>query len=286
MFHTVRRSPLARQIQAVVAITCLGLLAFLQLPSRAQEKNNQQSPKEQSVQRDQSYVRLLLQRGTSDAKVESFLILSSQFPSFNPSGDFHAYALKLIAQEKTALKQRKQTQQATVQPQSAPPIAVAETSPTVVSGNVAAPANLVGIGSMKASQETSPDSSQDTSSPSTPDNSQVTVSNPSPAAVGFGGAVFLPSAPFSSGSVSVPAIPVSAGSTPVVTASSGDSSAPESTSSATFNSDQGPGPGQSVQDQDATYFPPRPLSVRWSRSRTLDRHLPRPMRAWLGLFNC
>jgi hypothetical protein len=112
-----RRSPLARRIQPVLVVASFGLLAFLQLPSRAQEKKNEQSPQQQSVERDQAYVRQLLERGSSDAKVESFLKLSSKFASFNPSADFHAYALKLIAKEKTALKQTKltkQTQQAAV----------------------------------------------------------------------------------------------------------------------------------------------------------------------------
>src|SRR5712664_2530945 len=81
---------------------------------RAADKKTQMSPQEQSVQRDQAYVRQLLQRGTSDAKVESVLQLSSRFTSFNPTDDFHAYALSLIAKEKTALKQSKLTQQAGV----------------------------------------------------------------------------------------------------------------------------------------------------------------------------
>jgi len=70
-----------------------GLLAFYQLPSSAQQKSNQQSPQEQSVGRDQAYVRQLLQRGTPDAKVETLLQLTSRFSTFNPSGDFHAYSL-------------------------------------------------------------------------------------------------------------------------------------------------------------------------------------------------
>jgi hypothetical protein len=59
-------------------------------------------------------------KGSSDARVESLLKLSSKFASFNPFGDFHAYALKLIAKEKTAPRQAKQTQQVAVRTESAP----------------------------------------------------------------------------------------------------------------------------------------------------------------------
>ena len=82
------------------------------------DKKSQLPPQEQSVQRDQAYVRQLLQRGTADAKIESVLQLSSRFASFNPSGDFHAYSLSLIAKEKAALKRQKQTQQAGVASQA------------------------------------------------------------------------------------------------------------------------------------------------------------------------
>src|ERR1700756_4498290 len=78
------------------------------------DKKSQMPPQEQSVQRDQAYVRQLLQRGPAHAKIERVLQLGSRFASFNPSGDFHAYSLSLIAKEKAALKQQKQTQQAGV----------------------------------------------------------------------------------------------------------------------------------------------------------------------------
>src|ERR1700739_1543072 len=84
------------------------------------DKKSQLSPQEQSVQRDQAYVRQLLQRGTADAKIENFLQLSSRFTSFNPTGDFHAYALSLIAKEKASLKQSKQTKQDSLASQTAP----------------------------------------------------------------------------------------------------------------------------------------------------------------------
>src|SRR5258708_11786914 len=93
---------------------------------KAAENKSQLSPREQSIRRDQVYVHQLLQRGTADAKIESVLQLSSRFTSFNPIGDFHAYALSLIAKEKTTLKQSKLTQQASVGSQ--PPAAVSATS--------------------------------------------------------------------------------------------------------------------------------------------------------------
>ena len=178
MLKKVQRSPLARQIQTVFAIASFGLLAFLQLPSKAQEKKSERSLQEQSAQRDQAYVRQLLEKGASDAKVESFLKLSSRFASFNPSGEFHAYALKLIAKEKAALKQTKQTQQSGVRSESAPAVAVAEITPAVVTGSVTAPSNPVGIGNIKASQESNRDSNQDNSTTSNLESNQTAVSSP------------------------------------------------------------------------------------------------------------
>jgi hypothetical protein len=242
-----RRSPLARRIQKVLVVASFGLLAFLQLPSRAQEKKNEQSPQQQSVERDQAYVRQLLERGSSDAKVESFLELSSKFASFNPSADFHAYALKLIAKEKTALKQTKltkQTQQAAVRTESAPTALVAETVPLAVAGNVSAPSNPVGIGNIKASQESNRDSNQDNNTTSNLESNQAAVSSPSPAAPVFGGGVFLPpvSVPSNAGGF-VPPTSSGTGSNSPTTASPGVSFPTGSSSAGTINSDQGPGPG-------------------------------------------
>ena len=257
MLQTVRRSPLAKQIKAVSVLAFIGLLIFYQLPSEAQEKKTQQSPQEQSVRRDQAYVRQLLERGTADAKVESVLQLSSRFTSFNPSGDFHAYALSLIAKEKTALKQLKQTQQLAVASQTAPTAAVSDGSPVVLAGSVAAPSNLVGINNVKTLQESSRDNTQDTSPASTPDANQAAVSNPSPAVIG--GGVFLPtaSAP-SNGGGPVQAASVGTSSNSAVTAASGGFSPTESSSSGTFNSDQGPGPGPIGPGPGCNLFPAPP----------------------------
>jgi hypothetical protein len=259
VLQTVRRSPLARQIQSVLAITSFSLLAFLQLPSKAQEKKSEPSLQEQSVQRDQAYVRQLLERGTSAAKVESLLKLSSRFASFNPKGDFHDYALKLIAKQKTSLKQTKQPQQAAVRSGSAPTVAVAETTPAVTTGNVAAPSNPVGIGNINASQESNRDSNQDNTATSALESNQATVSNSSPVAAAFGGGVFLPpvSVPSNGGGI-VPATFSGTSSNSPVSVTSRASFPTESSSSGTFNSDQGPGPGPIGPGPGCNLFPAPP----------------------------
>ena len=210
--------------------------------SKAADKRAQQSPQEQSVARDQAYVRQLLQRGTSDAKVESVLQLSSQFNGFNRSGDFHAYALSLIAKEKASLRQLKQTQQTGAGSQTAATVAVSDSSSVLSGGSALAPSNPVGINSVKSSQEGSRDNTQDPSPTSTPENNQASVSNSSPAV--SGGGLFLPnaSAP-SNGGGSNQAAAVGTSSKSPVTAASGGSSPSQSSSSGTFNFDQGPGPG-------------------------------------------
>ena len=259
MLKTVRRSPLARQIQVAFAIASFGLLAFLQLPSKAQEKKSERSLQEQSAQRDQAYVRQLLEKGASDAKVESLLKLSSRFASFNPSGEFHAYTLKLIAKEKAALKQTRQTQQSGVRSESAPAVAVAEITPAVVTGSVTAPSNPVGIGNIKASQESNRDSNQDNSTTSNLESNQAAVSSPSPAAPVFGGGVLLPPVSVASNGGGLVS-PTSSGtsSNSPVTATSGGSSPTGSSTSGTFNFDQGPGPGPIGPGPGCNLFPAPP----------------------------
>jgi hypothetical protein len=221
------------------------------------DKKSQLSPQEQSVQRDQAYVRQLLQRGTADAKIENVLQLSSRFTSFNPTGDFHAYALSLIAKEKASLKQSKQTQQASLASQTAPAVAAPASSSVLVSGNALAPSNPVGINSVKSSQESSRDNASEPAPTSTPDNNQAAAPNSSPAA--FAGGLFLPTAsvPSNAGGVvqptSVGAVSNSKGAT-----SSGSSSASESGNSNTFNSDQGPGPGPIGPGPGCNLFPAPP----------------------------
>jgi len=257
MLQRVRRSPFAKQLQKSSVLAFIGLLAFYSVPSKAQEKKTQLSPQQQSVQRDQTYVRQLLKRGTSDAKVESVLKLTSRFTSFNPSGDFHAYALSLIAKEKTTTKQPKQTQQAGVASQTTPTAAVSDSSSAPLSANVLAPSNPVGINSVKISQESSRDSVQDTTPESIPDNSQAAVSNPSSAVLG--GGLFLPtvSAPSNRGG-SVQATSVSTSANSPATAVSGGFSPSESTGSGAFNSAQGPGPGPIGPGPGCNLFPAPP----------------------------
>jgi hypothetical protein len=259
VLKTVRRSSVAKQIKAVSVLAFIGLLTLFQLPSKAQEKKNQQSPQEQSVRRDQAYVRQLLERGASDAKVESVLQLSSRFPSFNPSGDFHAYALSLVAKEKKALKQLKQPQQPAAGSQTAATAAVSDSSSALLTRNVVAPSNPVGINSVKISQDGNRDSVQDTSPASTADNSQAAVSNPSPAAV-VGGGVFFPTASAPSnrgGSVQTTTSVSTSANSPATFASEG-SSPSGSTSSGAFNSAQGPGPGPIGPGPGCNLFPAPP----------------------------
>jgi hypothetical protein len=235
---------LIRAGTAVLLFAASFTALYGQAPGRftAADNKSQLSPQEQSVQRDQAYVRQLLQRGTADAKIESVLQLSSRFATFNPTGDFHAYALSLIAKEKAALKQSKQTQQASLASQTAPVAAASPSSSVLVGGNTLAPSNPVGINSVKSSQESSRDNPSEPAPTSTPDNNQAAAPNSSPAA--FAGGLFLPTAsvPSNVGGVVQPtslgAVSNSKGAT-----SSGSSSASESGNSNTFNSDQGPGPG-------------------------------------------
>ena len=193
------------------------------------------------MQRDQAYVRQLLQRGTADAKIESVLQLSSRFATFNPTGDFHAYSLSLIAKERAALKQSKQSQQASLASQTAPVAAASPGSSVLVGGNTLAPSNPVGINSVKSSQESSRDNPSEPALTSTPDDNQAAAPNSSPAA--FAGGLFLPTAPVPSNAGGV-VQPTSFGtvSNSKGATSSGSSSASESGNSNTFNSDQGPGP--------------------------------------------
>jgi len=227
---------------APFVVAFAGLLAFYQLPSSAQQKSNQQSPQEQSVGRDQVYVRQLLQRGTPDAKVESLLQLTSRFSSFNPTGDFHAYSLSLIAKEKTALNQSKQTQPSVGAQTTSSAVRVSDSAAVVVTGNVAAPSNVTGINNVKASQESSRENTQDSAPTSTSDNNQPGVSNPSPSVFGVG--AFAPAVAVPSGAgTPAQAASVSATSNSAVAAPSAASSTTASSSSSLFNFDQGPGPG-------------------------------------------
>ena len=231
------------------------------------DKKSQLPPQEQSVQRDQAYVRQLLQRGTTDAKIESVLQLSSRFASFNPSGDFHAYSLSLIAKEKAALKQQKQTQQAGVASQAPVAAVVSDISFVPASAIALAPSNPVGINSVKSSQESSRDNSTEAVTTSAPENNQATVSNSSPAA--FGGGLFLPAASTpSTGGGAAQNTSVGAGSSSKGAAGSGGSSDHHSGSggssdggsnnSNTFNSDQGPGPGPIGPGPGCNLFPAPP----------------------------
>src|ERR1700737_3130120 len=117
--------------------------------SKTADNKTQHSPQEQSVRRDQDYVRKLLERGTSNAKIETSLQLTSRFTRFTPSGDFHAYALGLISKERKSLEQAKQSQQPNVTTLTALAPAVPDSSSVGPTRNAAAPSNPVGINSAK-----------------------------------------------------------------------------------------------------------------------------------------
>jgi hypothetical protein len=234
---------------------------------KAADKKTQLSPREQSVQRDQAYVRQLLQRGTSEAKVESVLQLSSRFTSFNPTGDFHAYALSLIGKGKAALKQQKQTHQTGVASQAPVAAAVSDISSVPASAITLAPTNPVGINSVKSSQESSRDNSTEAVTTNSPENNQAAVSNPSTAA--FGGGLFLPAASTPStgggaaqntsvGAVSSSKDAAGSGGSSDHHSGSGGSSDDGSSNSNTFNSDQGPGPGPIGPGPGCNLFPAPP----------------------------
>ena len=233
------------------------------------DKKSQLPPQEQSVQRDQAYVRQLLQRGTADARIESVLQLSSRFASFNPSGDFHAYSLSLIAKEKAALKQQKQTQQAGVASQAPVAAVVSDISSVPASAIALAPSNPVGINSVKVSQESSKSNAQnsiqgnaqDSNATSIPDSNQGTISNPSPAV--FGGvlpAAFVPSNArlASGGTVSNSNVATVSGGSSTNGSGVGRSSSNEPVNSNTFNFDQGPGPGPIGPGPGCNLFPAPP----------------------------
>jgi hypothetical protein len=265
------RAKAIRLIRTATAILLFGAsftAVYGQAPDlvKTADKKTELSPQQQSLQRDQAYVRQLLQKGTSDAKVESVLQLSSRFTSFNPTDDFHAYALSLIAKEKTALKQSKLTQQAGAGSQAAPTAAVSDSSP-VASGAIAfAPSNPVGINSVKSSQESNRGPAQDAVPTTTPDNNQAAAANSSPA--GFGGGLFLPTTAASNRGGSAQASSAFTSSNSNGATGSGSSSAHKSGfdgssnggsgNSNTFNSDQGPGPGPIGPGPGCNLFPAPP----------------------------
>jgi len=232
-----------------------GLFAVCLLPAKAQEKS-QQSPQERSVQRDRAYVSQLLKRGTPEAKVESLLQLSSQFRSFAPSGDFHAYAHSLIAKAKTNLNQQKQNQPSGASSQATASAAASDSPAVVVSGSAAAPSNPQGTGNIRAAQE-SRDNAADSSTTGSADNSAAPVSSPTAAA--FGGGLIVPTVSVASNAgASRGATSSSNGSQSGGTTSSGRSSSNQSASSGTFNSDQGPGPGPIGPGPGCNLFPAPP----------------------------
>jgi hypothetical protein len=233
--------------------------------SKTADSKTQLTPQEQSVRRDQAYVLKLLEKGTSTTKIEASLQLTSRFTSFNPSGDFHAYALGLISKEKKSLDQTKQSQQPTASTLVALAPAAPDTSATAPAANGAAPSNPVGTSSIKTSQQGSQSNVQDSTATSISASDQSTVSNPSPPIIG--GGVFpttvIPSTPSTARAASaVPTTNVNVASVSAVSSASQSvsSSSPTNVSvnSNTFNIDQGPGPGPIGPGPGCNLFPAPP----------------------------
>jgi len=229
--------------------------------SKTADNKTQLTPQEQSVRRDQAYVLKLLEKGTSNAKIETSLQLSSRFTSFSPSGDFHAYALGLISKERKSLDQTKQSQQPTATTVTVLAPAVSDTSSVASAPNGVAPSNPIGTSSVKSSQQTSQSSVQDNNATSTPDGNPGTVSNASPAI--FGGV--LPAAVIPSTARLASAGTVTNSNLATVSAVSSTSAAVSSASSTnasvnsnTFNIDQGPGPGPIGPGPGCNLFPAPP----------------------------
>jgi hypothetical protein len=229
--------------------------------SKTADSKTQLTPQEQSVRRDQAYVLKLLEKGTSNAKIEASLQLTSRFTSFSPSGDFHAYALGLISKERKSLDQAKQSQQPTATTAIVLAPAVSDTSSVASAPNGVAPSNPIGTSSVKSSQQTSQSSVQDNNATSTPDGNPGTVSNASPAI--FGGV--LPAAVIPSTARLASAGTVTNSNLATVSAVSSTSAAVSSASSTnasvnsnTFNIDQGPGPGPIGPGPGCNLFPAPP----------------------------
>ena len=229
--------------------------------SKTADSKTQLPPQEQSVRRDQAYVLKLLEKGTSSAKIEASLQLTSRFTSFSPSGDFHAYALGLISKERKSLDQTKQSQQPTATTVTVLAPAVSDTSSVASAPNGVAPSNPIGTSSVKSSQQTSQSSVQDNNATSTPDGNPGTVSNASSAI--FGGV--LPAAVIPSTARLASAGTVTNSNLATVSAVSSTSAAVSSASltnasvnSNTFNIDQGPGPGPIGPGPGCNLFPAPP----------------------------
>ena len=229
--------------------------------SKTADSKTQLTPQEQSVRRDQAYVLKLLEKGTSSAKIEASLQLTSRFTSFSPSGDFHAYALGLISKERKSLDQTKQSQQPTATTVTVLAPAVSDTSTVASAPNGVAPSNPIGTSSVKSSQQTSQSSVQDNNATSTPDGNPGTVSNASP--VIFGGV--LPAAVIPTTARLASAATVANSNLATVSAASSTSAAVSSASSTnasvnsnTFNIDQGPGPGPIGPGPGCNLFPAPP----------------------------
>jgi len=130
----------------------VGLATLGPLPALAQQAEKHQTS-QQSLQRDRNYVHRLLERGTSDAKIESSLTLSTQFASFNPGGDIQAYVSNLVAEEKAKLQKTKQNQSSAIASQPVIAVSLSETASVPLNASSQAPSNSVGVESVKVAAQ-------------------------------------------------------------------------------------------------------------------------------------
>jgi hypothetical protein len=250
MFRTAVSRSVPWLLMAVLAIAgFVGLAIVGQLPALAQQAEKHQSS-QQSLQRDRAYVRRLLERGTSDAKIESALALSTKFSSFNPGGDVQTYVRNLIAEEKANLKQTNQNPASTAVSQPVVAVALGETASVPANASSQAPSNSAGINSVKAAaQAVAQSGAQDNSqgvvqetiqNASEGDNRNAATAAPFPPAVG---GILLSAASAASGGTGQSTLVSNNPSTQLSSTARSVEEQSGTGNSGNFNSAQGPGPG-------------------------------------------
>jgi hypothetical protein len=226
----------------------VGLATLGPLPALAQQAEKHQTS-QQSLQRDRNYVHRLLERGTSDAKIESSLTLSTQFASFNPGGDIQAYVSNLVAEEKAKLQKTKQNQSSAIASQPVIAVSLSETASVPLNASSQAPSNSVGVESVKVAaqangqinaQPNSQNGVQETIQTGSESESQTSSTVSSPV---VDGGLLLSSVATSTSSSNQSTLANNNLTTQLhSTARSGEEQSGTG-NSGTFNSAQGPGPG-------------------------------------------
>jgi hypothetical protein len=242
----------------------VGFATLAELPVLSQQTQKHESS-QQSLQRDRAYVRRLLERGTPDAKIESSLTLSTQFSSFNPSGDVKAYVNDLIAEEKAKLQKTKQSQASTTAPQTVVAVAIGETASVPLTASSQVPSNSAGINSLKAAAQANSQGGPDNSLDGVQEailgasENERETNNAAPLAAIAGGVLFSTASTAASGSNQS-----SAASNNLSTQLSSTARSAEQQSGSgnpgNINSAQGPGPGPIGPGPGCNLFP-APASI-------------------------